>query len=148
VGAVDDRPDYDYTAGTTFRGLQTGRQRRLPRAPCRQRGEPGVELHVSRKGEKWWRSSKAARRSSLEVPVGRGQEGDGPQGGTAAAQPLGVVITARYGARNLQMTLASTDHRAHLRTVFGGWMPMLLAATVKREMRPLAACRASHPPCC
>jgi alpha-D-xyloside xylohydrolase len=108
VGAVDDRPDYDYTAGTTFRVYKLADGAAASRAVPTERGEPGVELHVSRAGRKVvakLEGGKTVKPWKLQL-VGV-KRVTGLKGGTAAAQSLGVVITARYGARNLQMTLGS-----------------------------------------
>jgi alpha-D-xyloside xylohydrolase len=108
VGAIDDRPDYDYTTGTTFRVYKLADGAAASRAVPTERGEPGVELHVRREGQKVvvkLEGGKTVKPWKLQL-VGV-KKVNGLKGGTAAADPLGVLITARYGARNLQMTLVS-----------------------------------------
>jgi alpha-D-xyloside xylohydrolase len=106
VGAVDNRPDYDYTAGTTFRVYKLADGATISRAVPTERGEPGIRLQVSRDG----RNLVAKLEGGEKVKPWRLQlvgvkKANVLKGGTAAAHPLGVVITPRYGARNLQITL-------------------------------------------
>jgi alpha-D-xyloside xylohydrolase len=108
VGAVDDRPDYDYTTGTTFRVYRLADGAAISRAVPTERGEPGIQLHISREGRKVvvkLEGGKTFKPWKLQL-VGV-KKVNGLKGGTAAAQPMGVVITPRFGARNLLMTLVA-----------------------------------------
>lgn len=108
VGAVDGRPDYDYTTGTTFRVYKLDDGASISRAVPTERGEPGIQLRVSREGRKVavaLEGGKTFKPWKLQL-VGV-KKVNGLKGGTAEALPMGVVITPRFGARNLQMTLAS-----------------------------------------
>jgi alpha-D-xyloside xylohydrolase len=107
IGSVDDRPDYDYTSGTTFRVYKLADGASLSRAVPTEQGEPGIRLHVSREGRKVvakLEGGKAVRPWKLQL-VGVKKVGV-LKGGTAAQDPLGVIVTARHGARNLQMTVS------------------------------------------
>jgi alpha-D-xyloside xylohydrolase len=104
VGAVDDRPDYDYTAGTTFRVYELADGAALSRSVPT---EPGITLNVSRRGRTvvaTLEGGRPARRWRLEL-VGV-KTVAGVKGGTAAEQPQGVVISPARGGRKLQVTLA------------------------------------------
>ena len=107
VGAVDDRPDYDYTAGTTFRIYELADGAALSRSVPTERGEPGLKLHVSRQGQTVvakLEGGRTARPWKLQL-VGV-KTVAGVKGGAAVEQPLGVVISPARGTRRLQVTLA------------------------------------------
>jgi alpha-D-xyloside xylohydrolase len=107
VGAVDDRPDYDYTAGTTFRVYELADGAALSRSVPTELGEPGIKLNVSRRGRTvvaTLEGGRPARRWRLEL-VGV-KTVAGVKGGTAAEQPQGVMISPARGGRKLQVTLA------------------------------------------
>jgi alpha-D-xyloside xylohydrolase len=107
VGAINDRPDYDYTTGTTFRVYKLADGAAISRAVPTERGAPGIELKVSRAGRQVvvkLEGGKTFKPWKLQL-VGV-KKVTGLKGGTAEADPLGVVITARFGARNLLMTIA------------------------------------------
>jgi alpha-D-xyloside xylohydrolase len=107
VGAVDDRPDYDFTTGTTFRVYELADGAEATRAVPTVRGEPGVRLVVKRKGRvieakfdgaiagKTWKLQLVGVRATAAV-----------DGGTAVADPQGVVIMPRRGGRMLRVTVA------------------------------------------
>jgi alpha-D-xyloside xylohydrolase len=108
VGAVNDRPDYDYTDGPTFRLYELADGQSISRAVPTVRGEPGIRLTTKRNGRtitatldgrpavKAWQLQLAGVKSVAAV-----------KGGTAVAHPLGVVISPTRGARKLQVTLPS-----------------------------------------
>ena len=106
LGAVDDRPDYDFTAGTRFRVYELADGAEATRAVPTLRGEPGVRVTVRRKGRTMGvRFEGAAGRKWTLQLAGIGEVA-AVEGGTAAADPHGVVITPKRGGRSLRVTLA------------------------------------------
>ena len=107
VGAVEDRPDYDFTAGTTFRvyELADGTE-----AVCRVptlRGGAGIRLAVRRERRVLEaRLSPAAAGRPWKLQLAGVSRVAAVEGGTAEKQPLGVEITPARGVRRLRVTLA------------------------------------------
>ena len=107
VGAVEDRPDYDFTAGTTFRvyELADGAE-----AVCRVptlRGGAGIRLAVRRERRVLEaRLSPAAAGRPWKLQLAGVSRVAAVEGGTAEKQPLGVEITPARGVRRLRVTLA------------------------------------------
>jgi len=107
VGAVEDRPDYDFTAGTTFRvyELADGAEAvcRVPTA----RGGKGIRLEVRRAGRVIEaRLSPAAAGRPWKLQLVGVPRVAAVEGGTAEKQPLGVELTPARGVRRLRVTLA------------------------------------------
>ena len=105
LGAIDDRPDYDFTAGTVFRVYELADGAQAERAVPTVRGEAGVRLAARRKGRtiearfsgtagRKWRLQLAGIAAVAAV-----------EGGTVTADPAGAMITPKRGARLLRITL-------------------------------------------
>jgi alpha-D-xyloside xylohydrolase len=106
VGATDDRPDYDFTADTTFRVYELADGAQASRAVPTMRGKPGVRLVVKRKGRvivAKFDGAAASRTWKLQLVGVSGVTA--VEGGMAAADPLGVVITPKRGVRALRAAL-------------------------------------------
>jgi alpha-D-xyloside xylohydrolase len=106
VGAIDDRPDYDFTTGTTFRVYELADGVPASRSVPTMRGERGVQLTVKRKGRVIEARFAAAAGRNWKLQLVGMSAVDSVQGGTAAADPLGVVINPVRGARVVRVTLA------------------------------------------
>ena len=106
VGAIDDRPDYDFTTGTTFRVYELADGVPASRSVPTMRGERGVQLTVKRKGRVIEARFAAAAGRTWKLQLVGMSAVDSVQGGTAAADPLGVVINPVRGARVVRVTLA------------------------------------------
>jgi alpha-D-xyloside xylohydrolase len=107
VGATDDRPDYDFTAGTTFRVYELADGAQASRAVPTPQGAPGGRLTVKRKGRvivAKFDGAAAGRTWKLQLVGVSGVAA--VEGGTAATDPLGVVITPKRGARALRAALS------------------------------------------
>ncbi|HUJ43092.1 MAG TPA: alpha-xylosidase [Opitutaceae bacterium] len=107
IGAIDDRPDYDFTAGTIFRVYELADGARVARTVPTVEGEPGVRLSVRRKNrviDAALDGTAAGKAWKLQL-VGI-KTIAGVKGGTVADDPLGVVIAPARGRRKLQVTLA------------------------------------------
>jgi alpha-D-xyloside xylohydrolase len=107
VGAVDDRPDYDFTTGTVFRVYELADGAEAMREVPTLRGEPGVRVVVKRRGQvitAKFEGAGAGKSWKLQL-AGVGDLA-AVEGGAAAADPLGVVITPKRGARTLRAALA------------------------------------------
>ena len=106
VGNIDDRPDYDYTDGTTFRVFELADGAEAARSVPTEQGESGVQLTVRRenrlvvaelggsRGARTWKLQLVGIKAVASV-----------KGGTAESHPQGVVISPSRGARRLQITL-------------------------------------------
>ena len=107
IGAVDDRPDYDFTAGTTFRVYELANGAQASRAVPTMQGEPGLRLSVKRTGRVLEAAlDGAAAGKTWKLQLAGVSAVAGVKGGAAADDPLGVVITPARGVRKLQVTLA------------------------------------------
>jgi alpha-D-xyloside xylohydrolase len=106
IGASDDRADYDFTTGTTFRVYELADGAEASRAVPTAQGEPGIRLKVKRKGraiEAALDGPAAGKTWKLQL-IGVTAVAD-VQGGTAAGDPLGVVVAPARGMRKLKVTL-------------------------------------------
>lgn len=107
VGAINDRPDYDFTAGTTFRVYELADGAHASRSVPTMRGESGVRLAVKRKGQVIEaRIDGASTARAWKLQLAGVKAVTAVAGGAAAADPLGVVINPARGARVVRVTLA------------------------------------------
>jgi alpha-D-xyloside xylohydrolase len=106
-GASDDRPDYDFTTGTTFRVYELADDARaVCRVPTMQ-GAEGIQLEVKRHGPVLEaRLSPAAPSPTWKILLVGVKSVAAVEGGTAAETPMGVEITPVRGAQKLLVTLA------------------------------------------
>jgi alpha-D-xyloside xylohydrolase len=108
LGATDDRPDYNFTAGTTFRIYQLAEGIRVSRAVPTVQGRPGIRLTVKRSGgaiEARLDGPAAGKPWKLQlagVPAVAAVEH-----GTAVEAPEGIIIVPARGTRTVRVTLAS-----------------------------------------
>lgn len=106
IGAVNDRPDYDFTNGTTFRVYELADGARAGCAVPTVRGAGGIRLTVRRTGgaiDAALDGAAAGRTWKLQL-VGV-KAAAAIEGGTGAADPLGLVISPARGVRRLRVTL-------------------------------------------
>ncbi|MFZ1056616.1 MAG: alpha-xylosidase, partial [Opitutaceae bacterium] len=104
IGSVDDRPDYAYSDGVTFRLYALGDGDEASASVPDMKGQLAARVSVGRKGRsveatlegsaKGWRLQLAGCKSVEAV-----------EGGSAEGDPLGVVITANPGVRTLRARL-------------------------------------------
>ena len=104
IGSVDDRPDYAYSDGVTFRLYALGDGDKASASVPDMKGQLAARVSVGRKGRsveatlegsaKGWRLQLAGCKSVEAV-----------EGGSAEGDPLGVVITANPGVRTLRARL-------------------------------------------
>jgi alpha-D-xyloside xylohydrolase len=104
LGAVEDRPDYAYADGVTFRvyGLADGAE--LTATVPDLKGKTVATVTVRRKGRaveakldgvaKNWRLQLAGTPAVDEV-----------EGGAASKDPLGVIVASGHGAHTLRVRL-------------------------------------------
>jgi len=104
VGAVDDRPDYDFTAGATFRVYELADGAKVVRSVPTMQGGRGLAITVSREGRVITATLAGAatgwRLQLVNIAAVRSVKG-----GAASAAPLGVMVTPARGARTLKITL-------------------------------------------
>ena len=106
VGEVDDRPDYDYTNGTIFRIYELADGQSISRAVPTIRGEPGIRLTAKRTGRTITATLDGRPAGkSWQLQLAGVKAVAAAKGGTAAAHPLGVLISPTRGNRKLQVTL-------------------------------------------
>jgi alpha-D-xyloside xylohydrolase len=92
LGAVDARPDYEYSEGLTFRVYELGDGQSAVCAVPDRRGGPGVDVTVRRDGNRIRAEWGGAPASAWKVEVY-------PGGASASAAP---------GARSLEMKISET----------------------------------------
>ena len=107
IGGTDDRPDYDYAGDVRFVVGELGDGGEAQGAVHSAGGEEALRVDVRRAGgtlqatltagaPKRWRLQLAGVKQTVRVT-----------GGRTAPDPLGVVIEAEDGARQLSIELAS-----------------------------------------
>jgi alpha-D-xyloside xylohydrolase len=105
-GSVDDKPDYAYAEGVTFRlfGLADGAEATATVPDLK--GKTVATLTVRRKG----RAIEAALEGSAKgwsLQLAGISSVDGVEGGSAADDPLGAIITSGHASRALKIKLAA-----------------------------------------
>jgi alpha-D-xyloside xylohydrolase len=103
-GSVDQRPDYAYAEGVTFRVYELADGREATATVPDLKGKTAARITVARKGRaveatlegmaKGWRLQLCGAKSV-----------DAVEGGAASADPLGVVIEAAAGSRSVKCRL-------------------------------------------
>ena len=107
LGAVEDRPDYDFTAGTTFRVYQLAAGTRVTRAVPTVHGQAGIRLTAERRAGvieaklDGPAAGKAWKLQLVGLPAVAAVEH-----GTTVEDPMGIVIVPARGARVVRVTLA------------------------------------------
>lgn len=101
-GAVDDRPDYDFAAGVTFRvfGLADGDE--LHSAVPDLTGATALRLAVRRAGRRVTATVEGASQAAWQLQLAGARAGAGPQPAGVADDPRGVVLSAAPGVRRLE----------------------------------------------
>jgi len=105
LGAVADRPDYDFSAGVTFRvyELADGAQ-----AACEvptMQGGSDVRITVKRTAREIEATLDRAPAQAWRLQLAGIKAATVASGATATADPLGVIVAARAGTRSLRLTL-------------------------------------------
>jgi len=103
-GSVDDRPDYAYAEGVTFRvfELEDGAEARVMVPDMK--GKAAATVTVRRRG----RSIEASLEGSAKgwrLQLAGVASIEGAEGGSASKDPLGVVVTSGAGARSIKVKL-------------------------------------------
>jgi alpha-D-xyloside xylohydrolase len=106
VGSVEDRPDYDYADGVTFRVYELADGSTATCAVPAPNGEPGVRCSVKRTGNDFEVKLDGAIPKAWRFQIAGAVTLAAIEGGEAAADPLGVTVQARSGEKNLRLTLA------------------------------------------
>jgi alpha-D-xyloside xylohydrolase len=106
LGSVDDRPDYDYADGVTFRvyELADGDE-----ATCRvstQTGEAGVGCSVKRTGQRFEVALSGTIPKAWRFQIAGIAKFAAVEGGDVTSDPLGAVIQAKPGEKRLRLTVA------------------------------------------
>jgi alpha-D-xyloside xylohydrolase len=106
LGSVDDRPDYDYADGVTFRvyELADGDE-----ATCRvstQTGEAGVGCSVKRIGQRFEVALSGTIPKAWRFQIAGIAKLAAVEGGDVTSDPLGAMIQAKPGEKRLRLTVA------------------------------------------
>ncbi|HEY5227826.1 MAG TPA: TIM-barrel domain-containing protein, partial [Opitutaceae bacterium] len=105
-GSVDDRPDYNYSDGVTFRVYSLGDGREASACVTDMKGRKVATLTVRRKG----RTIDAALEGSAKgwsLQLVGIDSVDDVEGGSASRDRLGVVISTSHGSRSIKARLHS-----------------------------------------
>jgi alpha-D-xyloside xylohydrolase len=106
LGSLDDRPDYDYADGVTFRvyELADGDE-----ATCRvstQTGEAGVGCSVKRIGQRFEVALSGTIPKAWRFQIAGIAKLAAVEGGDVTSDPLGAMIQAKPGEKRLRLTVA------------------------------------------
>jgi alpha-D-xyloside xylohydrolase len=105
VGARDDRPDYEFAGGVTFRIYQPEEGPAPACAVFNLQGEEVLRCAVNRTGRQLNVQVGGTAAGSWRVQVAGIATLTAPAGASVAADPLGAIVTAAPGARALQLVL-------------------------------------------
>jgi len=101
LGAVDDRPDYAYAEGVTFRAYELADGEEAAAPVYDLKGKLAATVTVRRHGRVVEaRLEGVAKGWRLQLPGVAAV--DEVEGGAAAADPLGVVLTSKHGSHLLR----------------------------------------------
>jgi alpha-D-xyloside xylohydrolase len=106
LGARDDRPDYEFADGVTFRAYEPADGARSACTVPTLRGEAGLCLEVRRRGAQIEATVAGASTGGWRLQLAGVKAVAAVEGGTASADPLGIVISPTRGSRVLRVTLA------------------------------------------
>jgi alpha-D-xyloside xylohydrolase len=105
VGATDDRPDYDFAAGVTFRVYELADGATAACDVPGPGGAPGRRCRARRGGRQVDITVEGRATSGWKVQLAGAPTVGAPAGATVAVDPLGAIITAAAGATSLRLTL-------------------------------------------
>jgi alpha-D-xyloside xylohydrolase len=106
LGARDDRPDYEFAEGVTFRVYEPADGAQAVCTVPTLRGAAGLRLEVCRRGAQIEATVDGAPTGAWRLQLAGVKAVGAVEGGTAAADPLGVVISPARGSRSLRVTMA------------------------------------------
>ena len=106
LGARDDRPDYEFADGVTFRVYEPADGAQSACTVPTLRGEAGLRLEVRRRGAQIEATVAGASTGGWRLQLAGVKVVAAVEGGTALADPLGIVISPARGSRVLRVTLA------------------------------------------
>ena len=104
VGAVNGRPDYDYTTGTAFRVYELADGATASRSVPKPTGETGVEIIVERQGRTIDLTLHGAGPGCTVQLAGIAAVAK-VEGASTRSEPAGLVLVPQAGATNLRVTL-------------------------------------------
>jgi alpha-D-xyloside xylohydrolase len=105
LGAHDDRPDYEFTEGVTFKVYQLAEGAAATCIVPTLRGDADVVCTVRRTGRRFDVTVEGGAVGSWRLQLVGVTAVGAPKGVAVAADPLGVVVTPASGARALQLVL-------------------------------------------
>jgi alpha-D-xyloside xylohydrolase len=105
LGAVDERPDYNYADGVTFRILELTDDRELTCAVSTpQRGETTL-LTMRRRGKRVTASVSGDTSVRWQVQFAGAQTVTAQNGASAKPDPLGLILSPAEGSQQLELEL-------------------------------------------
>ncbi len=105
-GACEDRPNYDFTDGLTFRLFELADGQTVSRSVPTLAGDKSVTLTVTRQGLRINARFNSAPHGSWQLQLVGLAEPSALQGGTLKHDPLGPIISVEAATRELQIDLA------------------------------------------
>jgi alpha-D-xyloside xylohydrolase len=106
IGARDDRPDYEFADGVTFRVYEPADGAQAVCTVPTLHGAAGLRLEVRRRGAQIEATVGGVPTGAWRLQLAGVKAVAAVEGGAAAADPLGVVISPARGSRILRVTLA------------------------------------------
>jgi alpha-D-xyloside xylohydrolase len=104
VGATNDRPDYDYTAGTTFRLYELADGATASRSVPKPTGEAGLEITAQRQGRTIDIALRGAGPGCTVQLVGVAAIAK-VDGAATRSETAGLVLVPAAGATQIRVTL-------------------------------------------
>ena len=105
LGASDERPDYDFAAGTTFRVYELADGSAATCEVPAPNGRPGLRCTVQRRGDQLDVAVEGANLGAWRLQLAGVAAVAAPAGDKAEPDPLGVIVTPAAGTRALRLSL-------------------------------------------
>jgi alpha-D-xyloside xylohydrolase len=108
LGAVDDRPDYDYADGVTFRVYELTDGSELTCAVSTPQGTEALRLKVQRTGQRITASASGEAPVRWQLQFAGAATVTARNGARMTPNPLGIILQPADGAHQLEFELIST----------------------------------------
>jgi alpha-D-xyloside xylohydrolase len=105
LGAVDDRPDYDYAEGVTFRVYELADGRELTCSVSTPQRAEAVRLSVRRTGQRVTARVSGDISVRWQLQFAGAQTVKAPNGARTTPDPLGMILQAAEGTQQLEFDL-------------------------------------------
>jgi alpha-D-xyloside xylohydrolase len=109
IGSVDDRPDYDYPDGVTFRVYELADGTELTCAVSTPKGAEAVRLNVRRIGQRVTATMAGNPTVHWQLQFAGSKTVTAQNGVRLTADPLGVIVRSADSSHRIECELVS-DH--------------------------------------